>query len=175
MNQELIGKMFKNVIEFRTVFDLPIGEDFTPELHESLTVEELVELCDAENLIDVADAIIDICYVVVGRAVNKVLKEYSNEYYLLGLMMKVAEKKGIPFERCWNEVHSSNMSKACESLELARDTRDKYKLENIEVEIFSVGGLYLVKCERDPTGDIKKGKVLKSVNYTPANLSFVVE
>lgn len=92
--------------EFHTTYGLSVSDkpvDIDPgsctqetseiwELRDSLHREEFSELIDAMdrgNLIDLADAICDLVYVVVGTAVSF----------------------GIPFDRCFQEVQASNMSK----------------------------------------------------------------
>lgn len=170
-------KYINNIVEFRTAFGLPCGwsrsGDFNIELHESLIVEELTELADSRNLIDTADALVDTVYVLLGRLVNRCggnYPLYNPEQFMCDLLIKVAERKGIDFDACWDEIHSSNMSKLCRTLEEVDLTRDHYSEMGISTTVTEVNGLYAVKCDVDTNGDIKPGKVLKSINYRPANL-----
>ncbi len=92
---------FEKVREFHKAFGLPALE--TPQepkenrthLRLSLIEEELLELYEAipalanPNLVDVADALTDLLYVVYG----------------MGLEF------GIDLDKCFEEVHNSNMSK----------------------------------------------------------------
>lgn len=88
-----------NLLEFHKVFSLPIGK--RPQLpkreiralRQKLDYEEFNELMAAEianDLVEIADAIADLIYVLVGHAVSY----------------------GIPLDEVWREVHQSNMSKA---------------------------------------------------------------
>lgn len=71
---------------------------------------------------------------------------------------------GKIFDEAFEEVHNSNMSKACNNLEEAEETRQHYETtENTESIIIVGGGIYLVKRKSDE-------KVLKSINYKPAQL-----
>lgn len=165
-------KYIDNIIEFRTAFGLPCGPqplNFDEELHESLIVEELTELADSRNLIDTADALVDTVYVLLGRFVNHGYF-LNTEKPMCDLLIKVAERKGIDFDACWDEIHSSNMSKLCRTLEEVDLTRDHYSVKGISTTVTEVNRLYVVKCDVDTNGDIKPGKVLKSINYRPANL-----
>lgn len=169
-------KYIDNIVEFRTAFGLPIdaADAFDLGLHESLIVEELTELADSRNLIDAADALVDTVYVLLGRFVNRFgganFPMYSFEQTMCDLLIKVAKRKGIDFDACWDEIHSSNMSKLCRTLEEVDLTRDHYSEKGISTTVTEVNGLYAVKCDVDTNGDIKPGKVLKSINYRPANL-----
>ena len=96
--------MQSDIIDFRTKFNLPIPH--YPH-HISADVfrfrvghleEELDELREAfsnpkiignDMLAEMADALVDLCYVAVGTAVGM----------------------GINFEACWDEVHRVNMTK----------------------------------------------------------------
>ena len=85
----------KSVLEFHEKFGatinckpcLPSPED--RELRVKLIMEELVELKDAANIVQVADALGDLLYVVLGSAVCY----------------------GIDLEPVFAEIHRSNMTK----------------------------------------------------------------
>lgn len=88
----------RQVKEFHEVYGLPVVEKPTlaPEdrylLRYALIFEELCEFADAvkdENIVEVADALGDLIYVVVGAAL---------EY-------------GIPLDEVVTEIHRSNLSK----------------------------------------------------------------
>ncbi len=92
--------MIEKVLEFRKVFRLGINENPTliskpsADLHARLLQEELDELKEAQikgNLVEVADALGDIMYLVLGAAI---------EYGLTDT-----------FDSIFNEIHASNMSK----------------------------------------------------------------
>lgn len=94
--------------EFHDKFGCAIGtnpkfsDEKTRKLRRKLIREEVNEFFDAEdddNFIEVADALADICYVVLGTAVAY----------------------GIPLAEIFNHIHESNMSK------LDKDGRPIYR------------------------------------------------
>src|SRR6201985_1090279 len=104
------------VAEFHTTFKHPILP--TPiipskercELRIALLAEELKELQQAvadNNLVEVADALCDLQYVLAGAILE------------FGL--------GEKFKDLFDEVHRSNMSKACKTVEEANQTIAHYK------------------------------------------------
>lgn len=141
------------VAEFHKTFKHPIlSEPKIPgkeraELRVSLLAEELKELEEAianNDLIEVADALCDLQYVLAGAVLE------------FGL--------GGKFKELFDEVQRSNMSKACKSMEEAEATI-KYYQEEKGVDCFyeQEGELYLVYRTSDR-------KTLKSVYYSPASL-----
>lgn len=141
------------VAEFHETFKHPILP--TPQipsrerckLRVELISEELKELqegIDNGSINDIADALCDLQYVLSGAI----------------LEFGLAEK----FKELFNEVHRSNMSKACKSMEEAEQTIQFYKeYHNCESYFQQEGDLFLVYRKGDH-------KVLKSVNYSPADL-----
>lgn len=77
----------------------------------------------------------------------------------------------VPFEEVYDEVHSSNMSKACETLEVAYLTINKYNKEKDEndfrCKFGSDGKVYIHKYSNN--------KVLKSINYKEADILSIVK
>ncbi len=145
------------VAEFHQTFKHPIvKEPAIPskercELRISLLAEELKELQQAvedNNLVEVADALCDIQYVLAGAILE------------FGL--------GEKFKELFDEVHRSNMSKACKTVEEATLTIDHYKnTANTESYHKQADGLFLVYRTAD-------NKTLKSVNYSPADLAVIL-
>ncbi|MEP1094877.1 MAG: nucleoside triphosphate pyrophosphohydrolase family protein [Cyclobacteriaceae bacterium] len=146
------------VSEFHKTFQHPILD--TPQipspqrckLRVSLIAEELKELEEAiedGDLIEVADALCDIQYVLSGAVLE------------FGL--------GEKFKELFDEVQRSNMSKACDSegeaLETVSFYHDKKGTDAYYVER---DGKYLVYRKGDK-------KTLKSVNYSPADLESILE
>lgn len=94
---------FEKLVEFHEAFELGFPE--SPELPEDIEtrklririlVEEFEEYLEGEennDIIEIADALIDIIYVAYGTGV---------EY-------------GLPMDKLFNEVHRSNMSKLDEN------------------------------------------------------------
>lgn len=68
------------------------------------------------------------------------------------------------FGSAFTEVHRSNMSKMCKSLEEAQRTIDKCSAENVPAYSVQKGNLWMVKRVSD-------NKTIKSIDYSPADLS----
>ena len=119
-------------------------------LRVSLLAEELKELEQAiadGDLVEVADALCDLQYVLSGAV---------HEFGL-----------GSRFAELFNEVQRSNMSKACKTVEEAEATVAHYQAQGTECHYEEVQGLYLVYRTADR-------KTLKSVAYSPAQLEPLV-
>jgi predicted HAD superfamily Cof-like phosphohydrolase len=146
-----------DVAQFHRTFKHPVaGAPAIPskqrcDLRVSLLLEEMKELQQAINdndLVEVADALCDIQYVLAGAILE------------FGL--------GEKFKQLFDEVHRSNMSKACTSLEEAHQTIAHYKVkEQSDAYYKEDASLYLVFRESDH-------KTLKSINYSPANLKEIL-
>lgn len=147
----------KLVEEFHNTFGAPVLE--TPQipsgdrcdLRVSLLQEELNELKDAiknNDIVEISDALADLQYVLSGAILEFGLGDKFNELFL--------------------EVQRSNMSKACSSQQEAIQTLLHYKeKDGTEGYYKEVDGKWLVYRNGD-------NKVLKSINYSPANLSDIV-
>lgn len=186
LTQELYGKLYDDITEFRTTFGLPVDAPLHTEeddkLHTSLIVEEMTELAQADSKVEQADAIVDSVYVLMGRVVhaNSCPDDLDGDSIhaititnQIEVLLQVADNLGIDFLACWDEIHASNMSKACNIEEEFIVTRTYYASLGIKVVSEEVNGKLVVKCAEDFVSDEKtvlKGKVLKSVFYTPANL-----
>ncbi len=145
------------VAEFHKTFKHPILQ--TPgiplkarcDLRVSLLLEEMKELQQAINendLVEVADALCDIQYVLSGAILE------------FGL--------GEKFQLLFDEVHRSNMSKACKSVEEANATIEHYKVkEQSDAYWKEEESLFLVFRAND-------NKTLKSINYSPADLKNIL-
>lgn len=146
------------VAAFHKTFHHPVLEKPTIpdekrcELRVSLIAEELKELKEAiedKDLVEIADALCDIQYVLSGAVLE------------FGL--------GEKFVELFNEVQRSNMSKACETEEEAQATVDYYQNErDTECYYKKADGKYLVFRKGD-------NKTLKSVNYSPADLKKILD
>ncbi len=121
------------------------------QLRVSLIAEELKELEEGirnQDIVEIADALCDIQYVLAGAVLE------------FGL--------GEKFVELFNEVQRSNMSKACKTLEEAQATVDFYlQKDGTEAFIAPDGEQFLVYRKSD-------NKILKSVNYSPANLKAIL-
>ena len=146
-------KALNSVAEFHRTFNLPIEkEPIIPskkrcDLRVNLIQEELDELKDAikdNDMVEVADALADLQYVLSGAILE------------FGL--------GDKFQQIFDEVQRSNMSKTCKNKEEALATQKFYEdNRDMNSEIIERNGEFLVYRVND-------GKVLKSVNYSPADI-----
>src|SRR5476651_1732276 len=138
---------FHNTFKHPIVADPAIPSKQRSQLRIELLAEELKELQQAVNdndLVEIADALCDLQYVLSGAVLE------------FGL--------GEKFKELFDEVHRSNMSKACKTIEEANKTIAHYKNNgNTESYYKEIDGLYLVYRKPDD-------KTLKSVNYSPADL-----
>jgi len=134
------------------VLDSPqIPDSKRCDLRVSLIAEELDELKEAiaeKDLVEVADALCDIQYVLSGAILE------------FGL--------GDKFKSLFDEVQRSNMSKTCSTMEEAQQTADHYKQKDQDCTIEQHGDVFLVYRKSDR-------KTLKSINYSPADLKKILE
>ena len=135
------------------VLDTPtIPDDSRCALRVNLLAEELQELRDAiaaRDLVEIADALCDLQYVLSGAVLE------------FGL--------GDRFKALFDEVQRSNMSKTCTTRAIAEATRAHYReRDGVDSHIREVNGVFLVLREPDH-------KVLKSVAYSPAALAPLLE
>ena len=172
-----LDKKLKDVIEFREMMGLPVGTGGYGEekiLNIATVSEEFIELANADNLIDKADALVDLAYTVIGMSANEYEFGVDSEYdIILELIHNASQSLGIDFDRCWDEVHRSNMSKACKNSKEVIATKAVYAEKGVSTYFEEVNGLVIVKCLNDTNGIMKKGKALKSAFYSEADLGFV--
>lgn len=149
-------KSLTSVAEFHKTFQHPIlDEPQIPSenrcnLRVALIAEELKELEEAiqnKDIVEIADALCDIQYVLSGAILEFGLKDKFNALF--------------------EEVQRSNMSKACKTEEEAIATQEHYRAKGVESYYKEVDDLYLVYREGD-------NKTLKSVNYSPADLKSIL-
>lgn len=120
------------------------------ELRVSLIAEELKELQEAienNDIVEVADALCDIQYVLSGAILE------------FGL--------GEKFKYLFDEVQRSNMSKACHTIEEAEKTVAHYQSQGVDCHYEEKEEKYLVYRTVDR-------KTLKSINYSPADLKGII-
>lgn len=154
MNEYEQPDALNSVAEFHRTFGHPVLETpMIPDLKRTtlrinLLQEELNELSKAirdEKLVDVADALCDLQYVLAGAILE------------FGLASR--------FKALFDEVQRSNMSKACSTVEEANRTQIN---EGMETETKQVGEKLVVYRVMD-------SKVIKSVDYSPANLTPILK
>ncbi|GAB3273235.1 nucleoside triphosphate pyrophosphohydrolase family protein [Larkinella harenae] len=140
------------VAEFHRTFHHPVLEqpqipsENRCQLRVALLAEELKELEVAileKDIVEVADALCDLQYVLAGAILE------------FGL--------GEKFKTLFDEVQRSNLSKACLTVEEAEATVQHYQEKGVDCHYVESDGKYLVYRTAD-------NKTLKNVNYSPANL-----
>jgi predicted HAD superfamily Cof-like phosphohydrolase len=139
-------KTLTSVAEFHKTFQHPILEspqipaETRCKLRVSLIAEELKELEEAiqdKDIVEIADALCDIQYVLSGAILEFGLKDKFNALF--------------------EEVQRSNMSKACITEEEAIATQEHYKAKGVDSYYKEIDGKFLV---------FRQGydKTLKSIN-----------
>ncbi|PSV00700.1 nucleoside triphosphate pyrophosphohydrolase family protein [Photobacterium kishitanii] len=184
LTESLYAKLFADINDFREAFDLPVSQpdsfaESDDQLHSSLLIEEMSELATATTKIQIADALIDSVYVLVGR--DSHLGKMTINSYLIDILLNIAKQQDIDFVKGWDIVHASNMSKLCVDEADFNNTKQYYK--DLGVDVYGTtksNGMIAVKCAKDVNyiaggirKKIKKDKVLKSVSYTEADLTSV--
>jgi len=147
----LVAK-FHQTFKHPNIADPQIPSEDRCKLRISLIEEELKELEEAvknRDIVEVADALCDIQYVLAGAILE------------FGL--------GEKFKDLFEEVQRSNMSKACASEQEATETVAYYKT-NKDTECYykEEAGRWLVYRKSD-------NKTIKSINYSPADLKRVMD
>ncbi|BAJ03900.1 nucleoside triphosphate pyrophosphohydrolase family protein [Shewanella violacea] len=186
LTQPLYDHLYSDILQFRSTFDLPSEDESTLDdkadtLHTSLAIEELTELAEADSRMEQADAIVDSVYVLMGRQVHLGATQVSDRMeisYVIDLLLHVAKNREIDFITCWDEVHSSNMSKVCRNEKELAETIEFYAKQGVEIVGSTKGDFIIAKCAKDVdmAGKIvRQGKVLKSVYYRPADLAKLVK
>ncbi|MCX8796066.1 nucleoside triphosphate pyrophosphohydrolase family protein [Vibrio parahaemolyticus] len=183
LTQELKDKLYADIKEFRNMNGLPIEikdelQKDHDSLHTSLHVEELKELAEAKDLVEISDSLTDQVYVLTGRAVQ--LGKWTEAVeYSVEVLLHVAKSYQLDFVRLWDEVHASNMSKAAKSMEEYLENERYYADQGVKVEAEEKDGLFIIKCAEDcddyKGSPLKKGKVMKSIYYKRADLTFVLD
>lgn len=157
---------YEKVKEFNRAFNLAVpnypklgifkSEPDLVKLKLDLIVEEVEELkkaIDDESMIEVADALGDILYVVYGAGISF----------------------GLDMDKIFSLIHDSNMSKLCDSEKTAQETVAWYKdkFEKGELNYDSPSYKYDASTNKYIIYNKNSGKVLKSIKYSPVDLSFV--
>ncbi|MEZ8104116.1 MULTISPECIES: nucleoside triphosphate pyrophosphohydrolase family protein [Vibrio] len=182
LTSDIFQHLYRDIEEFRSTFDLPVADPASLDskadtLHTSLAIEELTELAEADCKTEQADAIVDSVYVLMGRLVhlgNDKIEDNIAISYLIDLLLNVAKNRSIEFIACWDEVHSSNMSKVCRNETEYQETEAFYAQQGIKLMAVQKGDYIIAKCAEDFVSEgktIRQGKVLKSVYYRPADLA----
>lgn len=146
-------KQFHEKFKHPVLYTPEIPDQKRCELRISLIQEELNELKQAikdNDIIEIADALSDIQYVLSGTYL---------EFGVAHIMPKL-----------FAEVQRSNMSKACANEQQAIDTVEYYKNERDTKAYYEQqkDGTFLVYRQGD-------NKTLKNIYYSPADLKKILE
>lgn len=150
------AEALNSVSKFHTTFNHPIlSEPQIPpknraELRLNLLREELKELEEAvenQDVVEAADALCDLQYVLAGAILE------------FGMGEKFAE--------LFAEVQRSNMSKVCRSEEEAQATVNHFASQNQDAYFEKKDDFYLVYRKVD-------NKTLKSINYSEVDLGRIL-
>ena len=153
----------KEIKEFNGMAKLPYNTkpttgDFNQcRLRFDLMEEELMEYWEARNyalhvddkkgLVKIADALTDMQYILNGLYAYHGLSDIKYSMY--------------------SEVHRSNMSKACDTLEEANSRARDYINSNIDCSVEEVEGKFVIYR--------KDGKVLKGNKFFEPNLKSIIK
>lgn len=174
--------------KLRKEFDKHFGLKYDLKVLRNLLEEEYQEFLDAENKIEKCDALIDMAY-VLQQGINEfdhdvktalifpLSKSYDmfmnciddSVYYRMACLMQAIkfeyESLGFKkFEKAFEEVHKSNMSKLCNSEQEAITTIAIRQSEFGDCYKERIGKYWIVKCK-------KQNKVRKSINFKEPDLS----
>ena len=146
------------VTEFNQTFDQLINAEPTIPSNEIVVFrnnfikEELQEFLKAvleNNIVDVADAICDLQYVLTGLVLN------------CGLQDK--------FPALMAEVHASNMSKSCQTIEEAGATIEAVKEENGDCYYKQTSNGKYIVCRKSDN------KIMKPLTYFKPDLAKILK
>lgn len=174
----------EQVKEFMTLFGQPVVDTPTmmPEdrnrLRIALIFEELKEYAEASGLLNYFNealcdfsstdfATIRNTYKPTVNLTEQLDALEDMQYVLSGAVLE--NGFGDIFDEGFDEVHRSNMSKACDTFDECEETIVKYRdTDKVEVYGLQKGTKWLIKRKEDD-------KVLKSINYSPANLQPIID
>lgn len=153
-----MNEFLEKVKEFHQTFEAPvldtptIPSDDRCKLRVNLIQEELDEFSQAikdKDIVEIADSFADLMVVLSGSILE------------FGM--------GDRFGELFDEVHRSNMSKACLTQKEALTTIAHYKQKDgTESNYVERDGKFFVNR-------ISDNKILKSINYSPADLKKIIE
>jgi predicted HAD superfamily Cof-like phosphohydrolase len=139
-NAQRMSLRFRLILEELQEIAVAMGKEgtFLAELKKLIPNEKIPYDVAEVDLVEVRDGFADLRYVCDGFIIEMGLDEY--------------------FEKDFNEVHKSNMSKFCDTEEEAHATIDHYIDKGIVTFYEKVEDKYVVYRESD-------NKILKSVNF----------
>lgn len=155
---------FEKVVEFNKIFGVPVSKkpqlnifDKNPKLTKlrfDLIKEEVAELNDAikdKDFVEVIDALGDILYVVYGAG----------------------SSFGVDMNDVLDKIHKSNMSKLCNTEEIAIKTIERYQDLYINNKSEYDSPVYRKdeKTNKYIVFNKSTGKILKSIDYKPVDFT----
>ena len=155
---------FEKVVEFNKIFGVPVSKkpqlnifdknSKLTKLRFDLIKEEVVELNDAikdKDFVEVIDALGDILYVVYGAG----------------------SSFGVDMNDVLDKIHKSNMSKLCNTEEIAIKTIERYQDLYINNKSEYDSPVYRKdeKTNKYIVYNKTTGKILKSINYKPVDFT----
>jgi len=151
---------FQSVREFNETFGVPVFDEPQLDIFDrepaliryrmSLIEEEFNELVQAvaeKNFTETVDALADLVYVIQGMGVSL----------------------GIDLDKAFDIVHRSNMSKVCSTEEEAKATVQYYRERKDALGYDSPAYRMTPNRKRWVVYNKSTMKVLKNINYVPAN------
>jgi len=164
----------KKVQEFHRVFNQPVLEKCEviskerAKLRLSLALEELTELAEAFGLASTFNRM------MISKATEKLSEDKDRidrkevldalcdiEYINNGTILETGNR--FVFDDAFNDVHESNISKVCKTIEEAEETCQSYNNKSTACYFSKTSEYYLVYRAID-------AKVLKSINYKEVQL-----
>ena len=150
------------------------------DLRDALENEETKEFVFAKqnnDIIGIADALGDMAYIILGSIwtyQNTILEQrYRDRLNLLSHLISLYFTPR-EFYEIFIEIHRSNMSKACKTIDVVHATMAQPKYKNVKYKYTEKDGSYYIILDEDvPELELKKGKLIKSIDYSEANLEFV--
>lgn len=162
----------EKVQEFHLAFQQSISSNVEPTKENKLLRLRLAfeELCELAEALGVTDSFYSIIHEISEESLSQEDTDVINkvevldalcdiEYINNGTIVAFGLEK--VYSEAFTEVHQSNMSKLCVSIEEALETKENYKKQGISTIVEPMtNGYFAVKRESD-------NKVLKSINYKP--------
>lgn len=141
----------EKVDQFHKMFKLPILDE--PKYPQPERCRLRIKLLE-EELKEVVEAI-------HSGNLPEILKELCDlEYVLQGAVLEFG--LGEIYDKGFDLVHSSNLSKLCHGTQDLEDSIESYRKEGVDAHGEQISdGVWILRRTSD-------GKVLKSINYSPA-------
>ena len=182
---------FTKAYDFQVGDENTVITDFLRKQRLDLIHEEICEYEDAKkkgDRLEMLDALCDIMYVVLGSHItfgiplkmsNKEteLCDFTDELthsdkaamalYLTSISSNVLYKSvllNVEFKKAFTEVHRSNMSKSCGSIDEVYATMAQHKYKDIDYNYVTKEGRWFIHRKDN-------GKLIKSIAYSKAELA----